>query len=140
MKQPSLESCLVIGLVLVAIFSTIPFNQVVVVTKTVEYTSMDQNQIEIFYGGPKVSLVKVFCNRTAEIRFMYLSGVWISTTSILLASFKATAASYNYNAEHVTTVVEVISNGPILVRIEYTYIIEIEASLFDRFFYTLGIY
>ena len=140
MKQPSLESCLVIGLVLVVIFSTIPFKQVVVETKAVEHTSLDQNRIEIMYGGPEITLVKVICNRTAEIRFMYLSGVWISTTSILLASFRATAASYDYNAEHVTTVVEVISDGPILVRIEYTYSFEIEASLFDRFFYALGMY
>jgi hypothetical protein len=140
MKQPSIKHYLIIGFVLVVIFSSIPFRQVVEVTKTVEYTSNDEYYVEIGFGGPKVTWVKVMCNRTAEIRFMYQSGVWVSQENILLATFRSTVARYDFNAEHTTNMIEVISEGPILVQIVYTYLTEMESSLFDRFLNTFGIY
>jgi hypothetical protein len=140
MKQPSIKHYLIIGFVLVVIFSSIPFRQVVEVTKTVEYTSNDEYYVEIGFGGPKVTWVKVMCNRTAEIRFMYQSGVWVSQENVLLATFRSTLARYDFNAEHTTNMIEVISEGPILVQIVYTYLTEMESSLFDRFLNTFGIY
>jgi hypothetical protein len=140
MKQPSIKHYLIIGFVLVVIFSSIPFRQVVEVTKTVEYTSNDEYYVEIGFGGPKVTWVKVMCNRTAEIRFMYQSGVWVSQENVLLATFRSTLARYDFNAEHTTNMIEVISEGPILVQIVYTYLTEMESSLFDRFLNTFRIY
>ncbi|KXH76981.1 MAG: hypothetical protein AM326_05985 [Candidatus Thorarchaeota archaeon SMTZ-45] len=139
MKNPPVESYLIIGLVLVLIFGTIPFRQVVEVTKASEYTSDNNNHIEAGFGGPRVTWVKVMCNRTAEIHFMYWSGVWVSTKSILLASFRSNVATYNFGAEHATNMVEVISDGPILVRIIYTYLVETESSLLTNLLYTFGI-
>lgn len=139
MKNPSIETYLIIGLILVVLFGTTPFRQVIEVTRDSEYASENQNYIEASFGGPRVTWVKVVCNRTAEIRFMYQSGVWVSTKSVLLASYRSSSASFNFNAEHATNMVEVISDGPILVRIVYTYLVETESSLFNSLLYTLGI-
>ena len=133
MKRRSSENFLIIGLVLAILFCSIPFKQVIEVTKIEEYTSTDKYHIEVGFGGPDVTWVTVTCNRTAEIRFMHQIGVWISTQNVLLASFRSATARYNFNTEHSTNIVEVISDGPILVRIIYTYLFETEVSLFIRF-------
>jgi hypothetical protein len=140
MKRHLSEFFLIIGLVLAILFCSIPFKQEVEMTKVVEYTSLDQYQIEVGFGGPKVTWVRVICNRTAEIRFMYLTGVWISTKSVLLASFRSTTASCNFKSKHSINIVEVISDGPILVRVSYTYLIETEVNLFTRILYSFGLY
>lgn len=136
MKRHSSEDFLIIGLVIAILFCSIPFKQDVEMTKIVEYTSSDQNHIEVGFGGPKVTRVTVMCNRTAEILFMHQIGVWVSTQNVVLASFRSATASHNFRAEHTTNIVEVISDGPILVRIVYTYLLETEVSLFIRVLYS----
>lgn len=138
MKQHSSEYFLVIGLVLAILFCSIPFKQVVEVTKVAEYSSIDEYHVEVGFGGPKVTWVIVTCNRTAEIRFLHQTGVWISTRNVILASFRSATASYNFKSEHATNIVEVISDGPILVRIVYTYLLETEVSFFSRVLYPRG--
>ncbi|MFQ5832602.1 MAG: hypothetical protein ACE5H4_07860 [Candidatus Thorarchaeota archaeon] len=132
MKHPEFEDYLVIGLILAAVFCSIPFTQVIETAKIVEYTSGNSYRIEAGFGGPKVTQVIVESNRTAEIRFMFKDGVWLSTKNVLLASFTATSARYNYNGEHSTVMIEVVSDGPIQVRIVYAYRIVVESSLFSR--------
>lgn len=137
MKREKIDTLLAIGFILAILFCTIPFKQVVEVNKVEEYTSIDNHHVEVSFGGPSITWVTVQCNRTAEIRFLHQSGVWISTQSVLLASFRTTTASYNYNSEHSTIVVEVISDGPILVQIVYTYLTETVVNLFSRTLYSL---
>lgn len=105
-------------------------------TKAIESTSSDQYQLEMGFGGPRVTWVTVMCNRTADIRFMYQTGVWVSTQNILLASFRSTTVSYNFRAEHTTNIIEVASDGPFQVRIVYTYLLETEVNLFTRVLYS----
>ena len=127
---------LVFGLVLAILICSVPFKQEIEVTEAKEYSSLDRNHIEIGFGGPKVTWVRVICNRTAEIRFMYQTGVWISTRNILLSSFRSATADFNFNAEHSTNIVEIVSDGAILVRIIYTYLLETEMNLFARILYS----
>ena len=138
MRRFTPDLYLVIGLLLVLIVCSIPFPQVIDATRTVDYVSEDQ--IEIGFGGPSVTWVNVVCNTTAEIRFMYQNGTWIGTENILLASVQTMSASYNFNAEHSTIIVQIISSSPFQVQIKYTYPIEREMSLFSRAFYMIGIY
>jgi hypothetical protein len=140
MKEPSIGSYLIIGIVLVFIFNLIPVSQIVEGTNFTEYTSYDQNHIEVGFGGTRVTWVTVICNRTSQIRFMYQDGVWTSTSNTLVASFESTLARYNFEAEHSVYIIEVSSSGPILVSVAYTYQVEIETSYFGSFLYSLGIY
>ncbi len=140
MKHLSIGHYLVIGIILATIFSSVPIRQVIEVADASEYTSNGKYHVEAGFGGPKVTWVTVICNRTAEIRFMYQNGVWISTNNVLLASFRSTIARYNFNAEHSTNIIEVLSDGPILVRIVYTYLTEMETNLLGYFLYTIGLY
>jgi hypothetical protein len=140
MKHLAPELYLIIGLLLASVVCTIPFTQIVDTTKTVSYASDDQNQFEFGFGGPRVTWVNVICNITVEIRFMFQNGSWMTTHNVLLASVQTRSASYNFNAEHATTVVQIISSSPFQVRITYTYPIEMELSLFSRAFYMMGIY
>jgi hypothetical protein len=137
MKRETIDTLLAIGFILAIIFCTIPFKQVVEVNKVAEYTSIDNHHIEVGFGGPSVTWVTVSCNRTAEIRFLHQSGVWFSTQNVLVASFRTNTASYNFYSEHSTIIVEVISDGPILVRIVYTILTETEANLLSRTLYSL---
>jgi predicted peptidase len=84
-----------------------------------------------------VSRVNVICNRSAEIHFMYQNGTWIETENILLETVQARSVMFNFNAEHVTTVVQITSDGPFLVRIAYIYPIETQMSLFARALYEM---
>lgn len=138
MKRNWSDYFLIIGFVLAILLCSIPFKQVVEVEKVKEYTSTDNYHIEVGFGGPSVTWVTVMCNRTAEIRFLYLEGVWISTHSVLLASFKSKAASYDFKSEHSINFVEVLSDGPILVRVVYTCLVETEVSYFSTILYSLG--
>jgi len=138
MKHLAPESYLIIGLLLASVLCSIPFTQVIDTTRTVDYVSNDQ--IEVGFGGPKVTWVNVVCNTTVEIRFMYQNGTWISTQNVLLASARTISASYNFNAEHTTTVVQILSDSPFRVWITYTYPVEMEMSLFSRVFYMIGVY
>jgi hypothetical protein len=140
MKHLDPESYLIVGVLLATVVCSIPFTQVVDTTKTVNYVSNALNQIEVGFGGPRVIRVDVVCNTTAEIRFMYQNGTWISTQNVLLASVQTMAASYNFNAEHTTIVIQVSSNGPFEASITYTYHIEMELSIFSRVFYSIGTY
>ena len=140
MKRKTSDYFIVIGFILAILFCSIPFKQVVEVKKAADYTSIDNYHIEVGFGGPSVTWVTVMCNRTAEIWFLHQTGVWVSTQNVLLASFRSMTASYNFNSEHSTNIVEVISDGPILVRIVYTYLIETEANLFSRALHSLGIH
>jgi hypothetical protein len=105
----------------------------------VEHQSDDNNQYSIAYGGPKVSWVNVICNRSAEIRFMYQNGTWIATQNVLLKTIQAPSAMFNYNAEHSTTVIEIISDGPFMVRIVYVYLIEMQINIFGRVLYEIDL-
>ena len=138
MKRYSNEYLMIIGLVLAFLICSIPFKQEVERTEVAEYTSLDQNQVEVGFGGPKITWVTVMCNRTAEIRFMHQTGVWVSTETVLLASFRSKIASYNFRSEHSTTIIEVVSDGPILVHIAYTYLLETEINLFNRVLNVFG--
>ena len=140
MKEPSIAWYLIISIVLVVVFNSIPVTQIVENTSHTEYTSNDEYHIEVGFGGTRVTWVTVECNRTSEIRFMYQDGVWTSTTNTLVASFESTIARHNFDAEHSVYIIEVISDGPILVSVTYTYQIEIETSYFGSFLYSLGIY
>jgi len=137
MKREKIDTLLAIGCILAILFCTIPFKQVVEVNKVEEYTSLDNHHVEVGFGGPSITWVTVRCNRTAEIRFLHQSGVWISTQSVLLASYRTDTASYNFNSEHSTVIIEVISDGPILVYIVYTYLTETVVNLFSRTLYSL---
>jgi hypothetical protein len=140
MKRNTSDYFLIIGFILVILLCSIPFKQVVEVEKVTEYASIDNYHVEVGFGGPSVTWVTVMCNRTAEIRFLHQTGVWISTQNVLLASFRSKTASYNFKSEHSTNIVEVTSDGPILVRIVYTYLIETEVNLFGRFLYSIEQY
>ena len=132
LKRRSTEFLLITGLALAILICSIPFKQEVEVTKVEEYTSSDQYHIEIGFGGPEVTWVKVMCNRTAEIRFMYHTGVWVSTKTVLLSSYRSTIASFNFKSEHSTNIIDIVSDGPILVHVAYTYLLETEINLFNR--------
>jgi hypothetical protein len=140
MKKPSSDYYIVIGFILLVVVSAIPFRQVIDVTKVVEYNSTDQYYIQASFGGPDVTWVSVTCNRTSEIRFMHQIGVWVSTRNALLASFRSTTARYNFNSEYSMNIVEVVSDGPFIVRIIYTYLVETEVNLIDRFLFSFRIY
>ena len=139
MKKPSDDWHIVIGIILLVVVSSIPFRQMVEMTKAEEYTSTDQYHIVVGFGGPKVTWVTVNCNRTVEIRFMHQEGVWVSIRNVLLASFKSTTARYNFNSEYSMNIVEIISDRPIIVRVVYTYLLETEVNLFGRFLYSIGL-
>ena len=138
MKRFSADNLVVIGIILAMVFCSIPFKQVVEVTETAEYTSTGDYQIEVGFGGPSVTWVTVLCNRTSEIRFLYQTGVWISTETILLTTYTSMTASFNFNSEHSNNIVEIISDGPVLVRIIYTYLVEAEISIFSRVLYSIS--
>ncbi len=138
MKHLTPESYLIAGILLAIVVCSIPFPQVIDETKTIDYVS--EERIEIGFGGPSVTWVNVVCNTTVEIRFMYQNGTWISTENVLLASIQTMSASYNFNAEHSTIVLEVSSSSPFHVWITYTYPVETELSLFSRAFYMIEIY
>ncbi len=140
MKQPSIEHTILIGIVLMVIFSSIPFKQVVSVTKTVEYVSDDDYCIQSGFGGPDVTWVTVMCNRTAEIRFMYQSGIWVSAKNVLLASFTSKSVTFYYNKYYTTNMVEIISDGPIQVVIVFGYLIETESSFFENILHMMKLY
>jgi hypothetical protein len=133
------ESCLIIGILLATIVCSIPFTQEVGTIYTVEYQSDDSYQYTIAFGGPKVNWVNVICNRTVEIRFMYQNGTWIATQNVLLKAVQAMNVMFNFNAEHSTTVIEIISDGPFLARIVYMYPVEVEMNLFARVFYEMDL-
>jgi hypothetical protein len=126
------ESYVMIVILLSTVVCSIPFTQEVSTVRTVEYLSDEHFQYTVAFGGPRVSWVNVICNRSAEIRFMYQNGTWISTENVILETVQAMTVMFNFNAEHVTTIVEIISDGPFLVRIVYMYPIETEISLFAR--------
>ena len=138
MKRFSADNLLVIGIILAMLLCAIPFKQVVEVTEAAEYTSTDDYQIEVGFGGPSVTWVTVLCNRTSEIRFLYQTGVWISTQTVLLTTYTSMTASFNFNSEHSNNIVEIISDGPVLVRIIYTYMVEAEISIFSRVLYSIS--
>ena len=130
MKQNWSDSLLIICLMLAILFCPIPSKQEFENTRTTVHTSSQDYNFEVGFGGPDITWVTVLCNRTAEIRFLYQEGVWIATEAILLASFRTTAARYNFNAEHSTNIVQVQSDGPFEVEIIYTYKLEAELALF----------
>ena len=122
---------LIIGILLTILICSVPFKQQIEVTEVREYTS-DENQIEISFGGPKVTWVLVTCNRSAEIRFLHQTGVWTSTETVLLASYRSPVASHNFMAEHSTNIVEVVSEEPVQIHIVYTYLTEVHLSILMR--------
>lgn len=130
MRRLGNEDYLVIGLLLITLFCSIPFTQTVEVTEVFEEHPDDWHNILWGFGGPRVTWVTVELNRTAEIRFMYLSGVWMSTQNVLLASTTADRASFNYNAEYSTVMIGITTDGPILLRIVYRYYVEKFISIF----------
>lgn len=132
MKRRWSDYLLVSCIILTFLVCSIPFKQEVEVTRTTFHVAFDEYHLEIGFGGPKVTWVTVMCNRTAEIRFLHQTGVWISTESVLLASFESAIARHNFGGEHTTNIVEIDSDGPFIVVIEYTYILETEVSVFSR--------
>jgi hypothetical protein len=131
-KRPGNEDYLVIGLVLATLICSIPYTESVEVTEVYECDPQDWSNIVPSFGGPRMTWVIVELNRTAEIRFMYGDGAWRATHDILLASITADRASFNYNAEYNTVIIEIISEGPIHVRIVYKYDVEKRTSIFGR--------
>ncbi|MFW9768839.1 MAG: hypothetical protein ACFFF9_16425 [Candidatus Thorarchaeota archaeon] len=130
MKQRWSDSLLIICLMLAILFCPIPTKQELDTKRTTMHAFSQDYNFEVGFGGPAITWVTVLCNRTAEIRFLCQEGVWISTETILLASFRTTAARYNFNAEHSTNIVQVRSDGPFEVQIIYTYKLEAELTLF----------
>lgn len=132
MRRLENEDYLVVGLLLATLFCSIPFSYTVEVTEVYEDNPVDWHNIISGFGGPGITWVTVELNRTAEIRFMYLSGVWISTYNVLLASTTTDRASFNYNAEYSTVIIEITSAGPVHLRILYKYELERTESIFGR--------
>jgi hypothetical protein len=140
MKHLTSEFYLIIGLLLASVICSIPFTQVVDASRVADYISDGQNQIEIGFGGPKVTWVNVVCNTTAQIQFMFQNGTWISTQNVLLASANTMSASYNFKADHSTIVIQISSDGPFKARITYIYLVEMEMSIFNRAFYMMRLH
>ena len=132
MKKLGNEDYLVIGLLLATLFCSIPFTQKVEVTQVIEEHPENWHNIVSGFGGPRVTWVTVELNKTAEIRFMYLCGVWLAAHNVLLASITADRASFNYNAEYNTVIIEIGTDGPIQFRILYRYEVERLVSIFGR--------
>ncbi|UCH04178.1 MAG: hypothetical protein JSW05_11455 [Candidatus Thorarchaeota archaeon] len=132
MRRLENEDYMVIGLLLATLFCSIPFTQTVEVTEVYEENPEDWHNIISAFGGPPITWVTVELNRTADIRFMYMDGVWRSTENVLLASTTADCASFNYNAEYKTAVIEIKTKGPIHLRILYKYEVERFISIFGR--------
>jgi hypothetical protein len=128
-----------IGILLVAVLISVPFDQLVETNHKVSYTSDDENRIEITFGGPRVTWVTVACNITTDIHFMYPNGTWMAIHNVLLASIRSTNARYNYNGEHSTTIVEIVSEEPFIAYITYTYLVSMKMSYFERMVYSCGL-
>lgn len=128
----------ILGILLVTMLVLIPYDQLVETNHEVRYTSNDENRIEITYGGPIITWVAVACNITAEIHFMYPNGTWMAIHNVLLASIQSTNAMFNYNGEHSTTIVEIVSEEPFVADITYTYLVSMKMSYVERVLYTLG--
>lgn len=122
---------------LVTVIVLTPFDQIIEANQTAMYRSNDRNRIEITYGGPRVTWVTVECNITAEINFMYPNGTWIAVQNVLLASMTSDKARFNYNSEHVTTIVEIIAAEPFTASITYTYLTIMRMNFIERVLYTL---
>ncbi len=135
MNRQSSDRFIVFGLVMLIIFCSIPFKQQIEVIKNVEYTSTDQFHVEVGFGGPRITWTTVMCNRTVEIRFIHQTGVWISTQNVVLASFRSTAASYNFKADHSTYIIEITADGPFFGHISYTCLVEIETNVINGVLY-----
>jgi len=127
----------IIGTLLIVVVVSIPFDQIIEVDEEGMYTSNDDNRIELTYGGPRITWVTVECNITAEINFMYPNGTWIGINNVLLASITSDKARFNYNSEHVTTIVEIVAEQPFLAHVTYTYLAVMRMSYVERFLYTL---
>lgn len=132
MKRLGNEDYLVIGLLLATLFCSIPFTQIVKVTEVYEETPRNWEDIMWGFGGPRVTWAIVELNRTAEIRFMYPNGIGLPAQHVILESTTSDRASFNYNAEHYTVMIRIITEGPVHLRISYTYEVETVRSIFSK--------
>ena len=132
-KRSDNEDYLVLGLILATLLCSIPFTQSVEVTEVFEETPQDWQNIIWGFGGPRVTWAAVELNRTAEIRFMYPGGIGLPSQLVLLDSKTSDRASYNYNAEHHTVMIGIITEGPVHLWISYTYEVETVRSIFGKF-------
>lgn len=128
----------ILSVIFAVVIISVPYNQIVEVREDGRYLSDEGNRIEITYGGPRVTWVTVICNITAEINFMYPNGTWIEMQNILLASMVSDRASFNYNQEQVTTIVEIIAEEPFTAHIIYTYLVVMRMSFVERLLFTLN--
>jgi hypothetical protein len=119
-----------VGMLVAGLLLSVPYRRVEQRTNTYEITPQSWHNVTLLFGGPMITLVTVDLNRTSDIHFMYLEGVW--PKNVLLASFTGTNAMYNYRGEHYTIAIEVESKGPICIRVRYVYAEEIEGSFFDN--------
>jgi len=129
-----------LGIIIIVAFGSIPINQTIEKNLTTNYSSDQDNRIEIIFGGPRITWVTVECNITTEIHYMYQNGTWVGTQNVLLESVVAKKAQFNYNGEQYTVVIEVIAEGPFLAHITYTYLDTVRMTYFQRILYTFGLF
>jgi len=123
---------MVIGLLLATLLCSVPFTQTVEVTEVFEEAPRNWEDIMWGFGGPRVTWTIVELNRTAEIRFMYPTGIGLPSQHAILESTTSDRASFNYNAEHYTVMIRIITEGPVYLRIVYKYEVERTGSIFGR--------
>ena len=132
--------CYVVGIILIIALGAIPVNQLVEKDITTNFSSTNENRIEIQFGGPIITWVTVECNISTEIHYLYPNGTWVGMENVLLASIFAIKVRYNYKGEHSSAIVEVISEEPFTARISYTYFDTVRMNFFERVLYTIGMH
>ena len=131
--------CYVVGIILIITLGSIPVDQFVEKEITSNFSSANENRIEIQFGGPIITWVTVVCNISTEIHYLYPNGTWVGMENVLLASTFAIKARYNYKGEHPSAIVEIISEEPFTARITYTYFDTVRMNFFERVLYTIGL-
>ncbi len=131
--------CYVVGIILIITLGSIPVDQLVEKEITSNFSSANENRIEIQFGGPIITWVTVVCNISTEIHYLYPNGTWVGMENVLLASTFAIKARYNYKGEHSSAIVEVISEEPFTARITYTYFDTVRMNFFERVLFTIGL-
>jgi hypothetical protein len=128
-----------VGIILIMALGAIPVDQLLEKEVTTNFSSINENRIEIQFGGPIITWVTVECNIPAEIHYLYPNGTWVGMENVLLASTFAIKARFNYNGEHSSAIVEIISERPFTAHITYTYFDTVRMNYFERLLYTIGV-
>jgi hypothetical protein len=63
---------------------------------------------------------------------MYPTGIGLLPQHVVLESTTSDRASFNFNAKHYTVMIRIMTEGPVHLRILYTYEIERVRSIFGE--------